>query len=612
MTQENLLEKKPEKRFIGLNGNMWIYALGVMGINLAIGLVNSYQAEFFNKMMSIDLIAVAIIILVAKFVSIFADFIFGNLIDRAHFKSGKMRPWILMSAFPLAALTMLSFVFIPFPATEAGKIGKYVYIAFVLILWNVSMTMADIPSQGMLSFVTDNANDTNNAAGWANTLKSLALACSGVVFTIVGMLTGSGGVLTQKEYLITAGILVGLGLVFQLLMYFKTREINKSAAPAGMSFKEMFHELKGNKQMMILFATFILGFGRNIGLGIAVQASCILIREGIDLSFIGMGVLRGDQCSWAIGITSAISSAIFIVLNPIINKKLGEKKYFIIAGFYGFIVATLSYILYVFGGAPMRSIWAILVYQLFMGISFAPNGYLPMVMTADIVDYQEWRTGKRTEGTQFAILSMSNKLSNALSVSMGLLLIGAIGYSSDKYFGAVEAGGDIAAYVTNSMQNKAWAIYFLLPGLCMLASSLIMFFYKIDEKTKVEMRAALAVKHAKERGETPDEDESAKQIERAEEAVFEGESESEIQIEEALSTPTVSVYEAEAALSSQAPSDLDGSSAIFPELSDSAPETETTQDAPIEDDSIEKAQSEDATESPAEETDNAKTEEPIE
>jgi len=123
-----------------------------------------------------------------------------------------------------------------------------------------------------------------------------------------------------------------------------------------------------------------------------------------------------------------------------------------------------------------------------------------MVMTADIVDYQEWKTGKRTEGTQFAILSMSNKLSNALSVSLGLLFIGAINYSSEKYFATIAGGAPISSYVTNAMQNKAWAIYFLLPGLCMLASSIVMFFYKIDEKTKKQMREELAARHAAESG----------------------------------------------------------------------------------------------------------------
>lgn len=500
-----------QKKKGALTANMWIYALGLMGINLGIGLINSYQAEFFNKILQADLMAVAGIILAAKFISIIADFVIGNLIDRANFKAGKMRPWILFSAFPLAILTMISFVFIPFTSTA----GKYVYIIFVVVLWNISMTMADIPSQGMLSLISKSSEEVNNAAGLGNTLKSIALAAPGVFVSFVCILTGSGGAVGKTEYLITAGIMAGLGLIFQLLMYFKCKEVVKSNSSAGMSFKEMFRELKNNKMLLIVFGTYILGFGRNIGLGIAVQATCILIRDGIDLSFIGMGTLYGDACSWAIGITSAISSMVTIVLNPVINKKIGEKKYFIIAGFYGFAVTLISTLAYVFtpDGGFGRSIWAIWIYQFFLGFAYGPNGYLPMVMTADIVDYQEWKTGKRTEGTQFAILSMSNKLSNALSVSLGILFIGVIGYNAATYAqvssvgaqGSAENLASIAGYITRGMQNKAWIIYFLLPGLCMLASSLLMFFYKIDGKTKVQMREELAARRAAEHSETSSE-----------------------------------------------------------------------------------------------------------
>lgn len=496
------LMNKKEKKAGALTANMWIYALGLMGINLGIGLINSYQAEFFNKILQADLMAVAGIILAAKFISIVADFVIGNLIDRANFKAGKMRPWILFSAFPLAILTMISFIYIPFSSIA----GRYIYIIFVVVLWNISMTMADIPSQGMLSLISKSSEEVNNAAGLGNTLKSIALAAPGVFVSFVCILTGSDGAVGKTEYLITAGIMAGLGLIFQLLMYFKCKEVVKSDTSAGMSFKEMFRELKNNKMLLIVFGTYILGFGRNIGLGIAVQATCILIRDGIDLSFIGMGTLYGDACSWAIGITSAVSSMVTIVFNPVINKKLGEKKYFMVAGFYGFAVTLISTLIYTLSpsGGFGRSIWAIWIYQFFLGFAYGPNGYLPMVMTADIVDYQEWKTGKRTEGTQFAILSMSNKLSNALSVSLGILFIGAIGYSASKYAdvakfgvqGSAENLQAIAGYVTDGMQNKAWIVYFLLPGLCMLASSLLMFFYKIDEKTKKQMREELAIRRA--------------------------------------------------------------------------------------------------------------------
>ena len=121
-----------------------------------------------------------------------------------------------------------------------------------------------------------------------------------------------------------------------------------------------------------------------------------------------------------------------------------------------------------------------------------------MVMTSDIVDYQEWKTGKRTEGAQFAILSLSNKLSNGLSVAIGIFLMGAIGFSAAKANTYIEGDvSQISEYITDSMQNKAWIIYFFLPGLCMLLSSILMFFYKIDEKTKVQMRAELAERRAK-------------------------------------------------------------------------------------------------------------------
>ena len=527
-----------QKKNGALNANMWIYALGLMGINLGIGLINSYQAEFFNKILRADLMAVAGIILAAKFISIIADFVIGNLIDRANFKAGKMRPWILISAFPLAVLTMFSFAGFNFSDSVGGTVGKYIYIVFIVVLWNISMTLADIPSQGMLSLISKNADEVNNAAGLGNTLKSIALAAPGVFISFVCILTGSGGAVRKEEYLITAGIMAGLGLIFQLLMYFKCKEVVKSNVAAGMSFKEMFRELKNNKMLLIVFGTYILGFGRNIGLGIAVQATCILIRDGIDLSFIGMGTLYGDACSWAIGITSAISSMVTIVLNPIINKKLGEKRYFIIAGFYGFIVTLVSTLAYALSPDKSfaRSIWAIWIYQFLLGFAYGPNGYLPMVMTADIVDYQEWKTGKRTEGTQFAILSMSNKLSNALSVSLGILFVGMIGYNAASYAeaasvgvqGSVENLNSIANYVTYDMQNKTWLVYFLLPGLCMLASSLLMFFYKIDEKTKKQMREELAERRAQQNAADNIDNDADGQVFDEVEAPIQGESFDEI------------------------------------------------------------------------------------
>jgi Na+/melibiose symporter-like transporter len=470
-----------------------IYGVGIMGVQFCIGLVNSYQAEFFNKNFGANLMIVAVIILCSKIISIVADFIIGNLIDRSHLKGGKMRPWIFISAFPIVALTMLMFVVIPFKS----DIAKYFYIAFISILWNVSMSLADIPSQGMLALLSPNAEERNMAAGIANTLKSVALGSPGIIVTVVCMLTGSAEV-GKKEYLITAGVICVLGLVLFLLIYFCNKENLKSNSSGAMSFKDMFHELKNNKMLLILFLTFMLGFGRNIGLGIAVQASSILLREGVAFS-VGSFVFEatGDKISWLIGLTAGVSSMISIITVPMVNKKWGEKKTFIVYAVYGFIVSVAAFALYATGIAPLRTLWAILIYQFFIGFMYGPHGYLPMVMTSDIVDYREWQTGKRTEGTQFAVLSLSNKLSNAISVAVGIFLVGAIGYSSETYFFMMSSGAEISSYITDGMQTALFAVYILIPGVCALLSMLPMFRYKIDGDLKKQMREDLAEKRAK-------------------------------------------------------------------------------------------------------------------
>ena len=94
---------------------------------------------------------------------------------------------------------------------------------------------------------------------------------------------------------------------------------------------------------------------------------------------------------------------------------------------------------------------------------------------------------------------MSNKLSNGLSVAVGIFLMGAIGFSAATANSYIQNDvSHISEYITDDMQNKAWIIYLLIPGICMLLSSIPMFFYKINEKTKKQMREELALRRSNE------------------------------------------------------------------------------------------------------------------
>lgn len=458
--------------------SIWIYALGIFGVQLFIGYINTYQSQFYTSMFGANLMVVACIILIAKIISSLADPFIGNLIDRSNFKMGKMKPYILMSAFPLAILTTIMFVVIDFKTDT----GMYIYITITTVLWNIAMSFADIPSQGMLAVLSPNPEERNSAAGITNVLKSVALAVPSVVIPVICALTKSpNGAISSKEYLIAALVFGVLGLALYLMIPFYNKEV-VPITNNHMTLRDMVVELKENKMLLIVFLTFILGFGRNMAMGIGVQAGAVLLKDGVNLPLIGF--MAGENLAWLIGLTSGLSSMIAIVLAPAINKKWGEKKTFIIFAIYGGFVCVMSFILYSTGLPIFRGLGAILVYQFFVGFGFGPIGYLPMVMVSDIVDYREWQTGKRSEGTQFAVLSLSNKISNALSVAGGIFIVGAAGYNAEAI-----ANGTVA--ITSNMQTIVFLAYIGIPGICMLLSMIPMFFYKIDNKVKLKMLTEL-------------------------------------------------------------------------------------------------------------------------
>ncbi len=459
-------------------GKAVVYGLGIFGIQFFIGYINSYQSQFYTSVLGADLMICAIIILVAKLISSFADPIIGNIIDRSHFKSGKMKPFVAMSALPLAIFTTLIFVKINFTSNAL----MYVYITITTIIWNVAMSFADIPSQGMLALITPSAEERNTAAGISNFMKTIGLAAPGLVIPIICVFTKSD-VITEKEYLITAVFIDIVGLLCYLALIKGSKEVVKSA-PSKMSFKAMFVEMKSNRNLVMVFLLLMLGFGRNMGMSVGVQAASVLFDK---IEFAGI-TLSGENLPIILGIGSTIGSVVSIVTVPMINAKLGVKKTYFIFGIYGFVVSTISYVLYVIGGPSgvFRSLIAAVLYQFFIGFMFGTHGFTPMVMLAETVDYQEMRTGKRTEGTQYAVFSLGVKVSNAFSVAVAIFLVGLCGYQAHDAY----AYGLAHPVVPNTILAAQW----LIPGICTLLSCIPVYFYTINKKEQKEIEAFMKQK----------------------------------------------------------------------------------------------------------------------
>ena len=473
---------KNTKKHILTFGGALMYGLMIFGVQMIIGMLNSYQSQFYTSVFGADLTICAVIILAAKVISSFSDPIIGSVIDKSHFKGGKMRPFVAISILPFCILTMLMFINISFPNNAL----MYLYIAVTSVLWNITMSFADIPSQGLLALLSPDAEERSLAATISNIMKSVGIAAPTVIVPVVCILTKSA-VITAKEYLITSAFVCVIAIVLVGLSVKTSREVIESP-PQESSFKAMFSELKNNKMLLFTFLVYILGFGRNMAMNIQVQAGAVLMHEiSLDIGSFHLE-LAGENLGVLLGVGSGIMSAVSLIIAPIIHNKLGTRKTYFIFGIYGIVVNAVCYILYTVVGGVFRSVPALIIMTGLAAFMFGTHGFTPMIMLSDTVDYTEMTTGKRNEGVQYAVFSLSVKLANAFSVAVGVFVVGLSGY----------VGTMTSADITPAMQNIVLAAFWLIPGICAFLSCIPVYFFKIDGEVKQQVQEFMAAKELKE------------------------------------------------------------------------------------------------------------------
>lgn len=461
------------------------YSLGLFGFQAIVGLLNSYQAEFDGSIlggydnMAIDVGIVGVLILVAKIVSAVFDPIVGNMIDRSKSKHGKFKSMIIYSLAPLLVMTAVVFLPIDF---KGNNVLCYVWIFITYLLWSLAMTMGDVPSQGIASVLTPNPTERTNVVSISNTFKQVGFSACVVIVPIVCLIIPNGSkVFVSKgetdipmigaEYLGTAILTAILGCVLFALIPLLNKERVAYVAGEKTTAKDMINALKSNKPLMLVIISYFLGFGRQMAMGIQVQAA---------------NVLLGSQNLVAVlGIVIAIGSMISMALCPVLIKKLGEKKVYLLLSFYGFGVSIISFVIgHFWFNNPSNMLLTVLFYaSLFLiGLQFAAVTLMPMIMTADCVDYYEYETGKRMEGAAYSVLTLTIKVCLALGTAVGLIFVQKSGY----YTALAQGSFDVKT------KDIIFFAYTALPGILAMLSTIPMFKYDIDGEKKAMISRELA------------------------------------------------------------------------------------------------------------------------
>jgi len=168
-----------------------------------------------------------------------------------------------------------------------------------------------------------------------------------------------------------------------------------------------------------------------------------------------------------------LTGIVFLPLWIAVSRKIGKKSAWIIS----MVINTGAFSGVFFLGPGDAGIYGVLVFL--SGIGFGAGLALPSAIQADVIDYDQLLTGQRREGRYIGLWSIAKKLSAALGIGIGLLLLGTTGYSPN-----VEQ--------TPSTVFMLRVLYALVPCLCNVVSIAIISFYPISEENHIQILKKIA------------------------------------------------------------------------------------------------------------------------
>lgn len=187
---------------------------------------------------------------------------------------------------------------------------------------------------------------------------------------------------------------------------------------------------------------------------------------------------------------------ISMAICPLLIKKMGEKKVYILLSVYGFVASALSFVVgHFWFKNPDNTVLTVLFYaSLFLiGLQFAAVTLMPMIMTADCVDYYEFETGKRMEGAAYSILTLTIKVCLALGTALGLVFIQVSGYSDT----VAQIAAGTASGFSEKTKDIVFFAYTVVPGFLALISIFPIFKYDIVGKKKQDIADELQKRRTK-------------------------------------------------------------------------------------------------------------------
>ena len=437
------------------------YALGDFGGCMTFSLMSAFITRYYVNVALIDTAVIAAMTLVWKIFDALSNPVIGVMLDKSFAKrSGKgdkFRPWIFRIA-PLTGFAGILVFTAPGWVTGAARL----VVAFTTyLMYEVFYAMQHIALGGLISaMATDDAerSELSSARGIGG---SLGIVIPQMIFPAIISFFEQDPAL---GYGVGVTVCAVIGYLCCLGCYFFTEERNASQNASGsapIKVTDILEVFRVNRAFLALCIHGLL--------------SGVLMSVGGALSTYMYADVLGSLALMSVGSMVTLPvNMFFMSLVPKFSRKYGMQK--VLRG--SLILGGCLYVL-LFGLHMLTQVnpWVhIGMNAIAAGIANLSN-MMQWGMLSEAIEYNEYLTGKRTEGSINGTFNMLRRLGQGLGASFGVATLGLIGYNVSA---SVQTAGTILGIKV---------LCLLFPALCAAGSWVVFrFVWNIDDTLREKMR----------------------------------------------------------------------------------------------------------------------------
>lgn len=449
------------KRYVGAKELITLFVTGEVNKFSLEG----YLSYFLLNVFGLDSRIISAFAIASLAWDLINDSIFAYIVDRTRTRFGKFKPWAFATIGPYAVASIALWItplFIDDKNWGPLSWQKITIYCVIALLKETIGTLYGCATGGLDSTYTPSIDDKAALIALDN-IADFQKVPSYIMVILLDLAAAEAINISVENVYIFMGagtLLISFLGMFVRLCVIKERVVQVEEKP---KLSDGLRNFFGNRLQVLLTLSEILSAFGNV--------------SGPFANMFWLDVIGSASLKVVVGIPASPLTYVSYMYMPKLRKKFTMKQLWFMAK----IVPQLGWIIaFIVGFNNLDNMWimipALMFHEICISSVYSIGKVIPSLMQQEIIDYGEWKTGKRTEAMTSFVANLAKKLVSQIQDAISTAVVSFIGYES-------------GVHSVQSMRTKQaiFAMYTVIPIILGVFSYIPMLFYELDDETRTVM-----------------------------------------------------------------------------------------------------------------------------